>query len=123
MVGCLTIETVMQCAHCYLFFDFRGFFDFSPCSIFLRDSSNVPQEWNISQGTQVSLLAILVTSPSTKRAHQVSPCGLGPLLIYKLSLLCGVSVEPAGKIPRSNVSQEQTCRLEQVLTTSVRGMV
>ena len=33
----------------------RGFFDFSLCSYLLRDSCNVPQEWNFSQETQVSL--------------------------------------------------------------------
>ena len=33
----------------------RGFFSFSPCTYFLWDSSNVPQEWIFSLETQVSL--------------------------------------------------------------------
>ena len=45
------------------------------------------------------------------------------LFYLLLPLLCGVTVEPAGKIHHCNVSQELTCHLEQVLTTLVRGMV
>ena len=73
-------------------------------------------------GDKVSLLAV-PSNVSECRVPIKKVLAGWELLIYKLPLLCGVSVEPAGKKPRSNVSQEQTCRLEQVLTTLVRGMV
>ena len=64
----------------------------------------------------------LVTSPSVRGPIKKVLAGWD-LFYLLLPLLCGDSVEPAGKIPLCNVSQELTCRLEQVLTTLVRGMV
>ena len=125
--GWLTIDIVLQYVRLQAIFDLlerllrlqplrpppSGFvFSLSGGSLeiraFLEWSRSATSLWR--QGKPLRLF--LVTSPSAKRAHQESPCGLGPLLIYKLPLLCGVSVEPAGKKPRSNVSQDQTYRLE-----------
>ena len=53
-IGCLTIDIGHGQVHAFYFF-----------SYFLRDSCNVPQEWNFSLETQVSLRArSIVMSPS-----------------------------------------------------------
>ena len=68
------------------------------------------------------LRLFLVTSPSVRGPIKKVLVGWD-LFYLLLPLLCGVSVEPAGKIHHCYVSQELTCRLEQVLTMLVRGMV
>ena len=68
------------------------------------------------------LRLFLVTSPSNRGPIKKVLAGW-ELFYLLLPLLCGVTVEPAGKIHRCNVSQELTCRLEKVLTMLVRGMV
>ena len=136
MIGCLTIETVRSVTAYKpsIFYEAsslhfgglivysRGFDDFSLCLFFLRDSSNVPQV-QLPLETKVSLLAIPSNVSECKEGPSRKSLRAGFSHIYKLLLLCGVSVELAGKIPRCNVSQEQTCRLEQVLATLARGMV
>ena len=67
------------------------------------------------------LRLFLVTSPSNRGPIKKVLAGW-ELFYLLLPLLCGVTVEPAGKTLR-NVSQELTCCLEQVLTMLVRGMV
>ena len=80
-------------------------------------------EWNISPETQVSPRArSLVTSPRVRGPVKKVLAGwdLSPLKLQYLRLLplpCGDSGEPVGKT-LCNVSQELTCRLEQVLTMS-----
>ena len=56
----LQIETVPEAFELasvllYFYFYSRGFYDFSLCPFFLRVSSNLPQECNITVETKVSL--------------------------------------------------------------------
>ena len=59
-------------------------------------SSNVSQGWSNFIGVKVSLFGFHSIVSKFERPQE-SPCGLG-LLIYKLPLPGGVTVEPAGKI-------------------------